>query len=473
MATPIADPLSADQSISHGKVPRRRTLVYFQWAVTATAVTILIVGIVNSWAILSNSWRLMIPWLLLVAAAEFMPLLYRPDVSLTLSVPLLLAAGMTLGPVPAGVLGFLGTWDARVFKGKIGWDRALFNRSQVALSSMAAAATFAALGGTLDDWTSVLAPCAAALVADQVVNVALVSTGIRLAGGSVSEAVRFVAQDSPWVFLATFAGLAPLAVLIAVAAERYGTVGLLAGVVPILMARQVFALLKRTSVANQQAKQQQAVIRQLNNRIESERRDERARLAMDLHDGALSELYRVHLMGEVLRQDLMYGRLLELESDVPDLREATLAATESLRGLIRDLRYSSVGAQGVSKTLDLLIDELQGRTRALFHTEIDPVNPSPSVQLLVYQVAREALENSVRHSDAQNIHVRVRQEDEYIRLVVRDDGAGFAPASVDSSSHFGLTIMAQRVEAAGGLLHIASEPGWGTQVVARLPSDEG
>jgi signal transduction histidine kinase len=237
------------------------------------------------------------------------------------------------------------------------------------------------------------------------------------------------------------------------------------------MARQVFALLKRASAANRRAKEQEVAIQQLNHRIEVERRDERARLAMDLHDGALAELYRVHLMGEVLRQDLMHGRLLELEADVPDLRNATASATDTLRALIRSLRDSSVGAQGVCKTLDLLIEELSGQTRALFHTEIAPVNASASVQLVIYQVAQEALANAVRHSDAQNIYLTLRGEDEWVRLLVRDDGCGFVRSHVDTRSHFGLSIMGQRVEKAGGLLHVASEPGWGTQVVARLPQD--
>jgi signal transduction histidine kinase len=255
----------------------------------------------------------------------------------------------------------------------------------------------------------------------------------------------------------------------ATAARLYGIAGLAAGVIPILMARQVFALLKRASIASRRAKEQEEVIEELNSRIEIERRDERARLAMDLHDGALADLYRVHLMGEVLRQDLLHGRLLELEADVPDLREATAAATDTLRALIRGLRDSSVGARGVGKTLALLVEELSSESRARFHTQISPMELPPSVQLTVYQVAREALENAVRHSDAQNIHLFLRTERDWVRLIVRDDGSGFEKWRVDTGTHFGLTIMAQRVEGAGGLLHIASEPGWGTQVVARMP----
>jgi signal transduction histidine kinase len=443
------------------------------WLVTVVTVGLLVWGVASSWSSLSESALDMIPWLLLVSAAELLPVFYLPEVNMTLSMPLLLAAGMTLGPLPAGLLGFLGSWDGRHLRGEIPWAHALFNRSQIALSSMAAAWTFHALNGTVDQWPKVLLPCFAAIAADVLINVALVSYfAVLVSGNAIGKVVKSVALDHPLLFVSTYLGLAPLALLLATADRHHGIAGLIAGVVPILMARQVFALLKRTSIANRHAREQEAMIEQLTHRIEVERRDERARLAMDLHDGALADLYRVHLMGEVLRQDLLNGRLLELEADVPDLRDATTAATDSLRELIRGLRDSSVGANGVCKTLALLVDELSSSVRARFHTDITPVDLDPSVQLLVYQVARESLENAVRHSDAQNISVTLRNESDSVRLVVRDDGIGFDRSAVDTSRHFGLAIMAQRVEAAGGMLNIASEPGWGTQVVARLPVNE-
>ena len=447
-----------------------RTLV---WLVTVVTVGLLVWGIARSWSSISESALEMVPWLLLVSAAELLPVFYMPEVNMTLSMPLLLAAGMTLGPIPTGLLGFLGSWDGRHLRGEIPWSRALFNRSQIALSSMAAAWTFHALNGAVDDWPSVLFPCVAAVLADVVINVALVSYfAVLVSGNPIGKVVKSVALDYPLLFVVTYLGLAPLALLMATAARMYGVAGLIAGVVPILMARQVFALLKRASIANRQAREQEAMIEQLNTRIEVERRDERARLAMDLHDGTLADLYRVHLMGEVLRQDLVNGRLLELEADVPELRDATTAATDSLRALIRGLRDSSVGASGVCKTIALLVEELASISRARFHTEIGPVDLQPSIQLIVYQVARESLENAVRHSDAQNISIVLRSEGDWVRLIVRDDGSGFDRAVVDTGSHFGLAIMAQRVEGVGGILNVASEPGWGTQVVARLPMTE-
>jgi signal transduction histidine kinase len=89
--------------------------------------------------------------------------------------------------------------------------------------------------------------------------------------------------------------------------------------------------------------------------------------------------------------------------------------------------------------------------------------------LLLYHLAREALSNAIRHSNATSIVLVLDQEEDAIRLRVSDDGQGFNVLGVDSSSHFGLQLMRERVELAGGLLHVDSQPGAGTTVLARLP----
>ena len=64
------------------------------------------------------------------------------------------------------------------------------------------------------------------------------------------------------------------------------------------------------------------------------------------------------------------------------------------------------------------------------------------------------------------------RDDDAIRLRVTDDGQGFSMLGVDSTSHFGLQLMRERVELAGGVLLVDSHPGEGTTVLARLPIDE-
>jgi signal transduction histidine kinase len=55
---------------------------------------------------------------------------------------------------------------------------------------------------------------------------------------------------------------------------------------------------------------------------------------------------------------------------------------------------------------------------------------------------------------------------------VKDDGVGFDPMAVDREVHFGLQLLAERVDAAQGVLYVNSQPGGGTTLVATLPADE-
>jgi signal transduction histidine kinase len=58
-----------------------------------------------------------------------------------------------------------------------------------------------------------------------------------------------------------------------------------------------------------------------------------------------------------------------------------------------------------------------------------------------------------------------------MRLMVEDDGAGFQPDLVDENLHFGLQLIRERVELAGGVLVVDSAPGAGTRIVVRLPRE--
>jgi len=244
---------------------------------------------------------------------------------------------------------------------------------------------------------------------------------------------------------------------------------LVAGMAPLLLAHQLFLRGQKLREASRAVETMNRALVDVSGRIAEERRDERLCIAGALHDEVLQPLYKVHLMGEVLRRDLSSGRLLDLEDDLPGLLEATRVAQDALRRVVRDLRDSSLGPGGLHRALKALIRNAEGSCRARISAEVDEVDGSPLVQLLAYQIVREALQNALKHSSASAIRVLVKDEGDAIRLLVEDDGQGFSPLVVDTQNHFGLQLMRERAEAAGGHLSIDSAPGAGTRVVARLP----
>ena len=80
---------------------------------------------------------------------------------------------------------------------------------------------------------------------------------------------------------------------------------------------------------------------------------------------------------------------------------------------------------------------------------------------------QEALNNVVKHADAEHASVAVRTDDGTVAIEVRDDGAGFDPSAPGAGR--GLLGMRERVEMLGGTIEIDSRPGEGTTVSSSLP----
>jgi nitrate/nitrite-specific signal transduction histidine kinase len=103
-----------------------------------------------------------------------------------------------------------------------------------------------------------------------------------------------------------------------------------------------------------------------------------------------------------------------------------------------------------------------------YHLEVaDLALPAP-IQLLSYQIAREAIQNAVKHADASNIWVTLGAADQDVELRIRDDGAGFDSSQPSPEGHYGLSIMRERAYIGGGSLDLKSAPGEGTSLTVRF-----
>lgn len=271
-------------------------------------------------------------------------------------------------------------------------------------------------------------------------------------------------------FVATYGSFGLLSVLLAQAYETVGPWALLLFAMPIVLAREAFSHGQSLDGAIGRLSVQSRALQDVDSRILDERRDERLTIAAGLHDDVLPPLFKVHLMGQVLRQELSTGRLLAMEDDLPELLRATDEANGTVRSLIRDLRrLSPLGTGGLAHTLHLLVRDLESETAMTLLAELEDARATPLIELLTYQVAREALRNALRHSNGSSVNVALRRDTDVIRLQVEDDGCGFTPGAVDQTRHFGLALMRERIELAGGILQVDSSPGKGTRVLARLP----
>ncbi|HEX5914979.1 MAG TPA: histidine kinase, partial [Rubrobacter sp.] len=298
-------------------------------------------------------------WVVLVAVAGLVPLNSGKGPALAMDLPLLLAAAFSFGPWSSGLIALLGAADVREFRHEVSFLRAIWNRSQTSLSVMSASVVFSIVGG-LGVWPRTPLAGIAALAADASVNYLIVGVGTSLRTGSaLGSSLRAMRIGSPTMFLLTYACFGFLGILIAEAYLAFEVPGLLASVAPIVLGRQAFAHRSRLDDVERSLAESSTALRRVDERIAEERRNERNRIAAALHDEVLQDLYNVTIRAQVLRQDLLNGRLLELEDDLPAVIQASEAAVEDLREVIQGLRSAAIGHAGLIETLNLFARRMQ------------------------------------------------------------------------------------------------------------------
>jgi signal transduction histidine kinase len=198
-------------------------------------------------------------------------------------------------------------------------------------------------------------------------------------------------------------------------------------------------------------------------RIVEAGQDARRRIERDLHDGAQQRLL-------ALGMTLGRARSRVDAADNPELRAFLDRAADDLQQAIGELRELARGIHPVLLTQEGLSSAL----RALAERAPLPVEVSApaqrfaeTVEATAYFLVAEAVTNAARHSRAEAVRVEVTADEDAVVVQVRDDGIG----GVDSSPALGagLVGMRDRVLAVGGTLRIASPPGGGTTLTARLP----
>ena len=196
--------------------------------------------------------------------------------------------------------------------------------------------------------------------------------------------------------------------------------------------------------------------------------EERQRLARELHDSVSQALYGIILGTDAARTllDRDPGRITEPLEYVLSLAKAGLA---EMRALIFELRPESLATEGLIAALEKQAALVQARHELVVHLTLCDEPEAPlEVKEAVYRVAQEALNNTVKHAQAERVELRLEQDAGELLLEVRDDGEGFDAAGT-FPGHLGLKSMRERIARLGGTLRIESAPGEGTRICAKIP----
>lgn len=191
--------------------------------------------------------------------------------------------------------------------------------------------------------------------------------------------------------------------------------------------------------------------------------EERQRLARNLHDAVNQSLFSAGLIAEVLPR-LWDRDQAEARRSLDDLRKLTRGAMAEMRALLAELRPSTLTDAELGELLRLLGDAFSGRTNIPATLTLKGQGVLPAeVQVAIYRLCQEALNNVMKHAEASSVEIDLNQDESSIELNIRDNGKGFDPEQI-ASGHYGLSMMYEHAEAAGVQLSIKSQPGKGTEL---------
>ena len=200
---------------------------------------------------------------------------------------------------------------------------------------------------------------------------------------------------------------------------------------------------------------------------------ERNRLARDLHDAVTQSLFSASLLADVLPQ-LWERNPDEARKRLQELRQLSRGALAEMRTLLLELRPSALTEVSLGVLLQHLTDATMGRAQIPIELTVENERPlPPDVQIGLFRLAQEALNNVAKHAEARHAQVRLiyRHEPQgtHVELRICDDGLGFDSNRM-TPGHHGITIMRERAAAIGAALWLESQPGRGTEVRVRWPA---
>jgi signal transduction histidine kinase len=213
-------------------------------------------------------------------------------------------------------------------------------------------------------------------------------------------------------------------------------------------------------------------MRELNRRTVRLQEDERRRISGEIHDavaplitGALYQTRAIRL-GFGDGTPVADGDGAAATADLDGIADLLTRAMDELHRVIFALRPPDLDDIGVVAAIERYINQVQ-RSGLKCRLELigEPPSLMPEVRLAIYRIVQEALHNALRHAAADQAVVQLETTDNTLRVIIRDNGAGFNPESAARPSALGLLSMRERAAAIGATFAVSSRPGDGTTII--------
>jgi signal transduction histidine kinase len=198
---------------------------------------------------------------------------------------------------------------------------------------------------------------------------------------------------------------------------------------------------------------------------------ERRRIAADLHDGTVQRLAGVSLSLAASANAL--GGADDAGRASSALTRAAAETRETireLRTLLVDIYPPTLQRSGLPAAMNDLVAPLRAAGIAVTLDVPEGLQLPSGTEALLYRVAQEALRNARTHGGPTTVELSIESHPRSAMLCVSDNGRGFCPDDGDDrGDHFGLRLMRDLADHAGGTLQVLSSPGHGTLVRLEVP----
>jgi two-component system sensor histidine kinase DegS len=199
--------------------------------------------------------------------------------------------------------------------------------------------------------------------------------------------------------------------------------------------------------------------------------DERQRIARELHDRVLQMLSSARLRVERCRRELPESAD-PLKSELEGVENSLDRAVTEIRNLLSETQLEDqMQAGSLERRLreELEIFSARSGFSVDFQCAVGAHNLPMPIERELYFALREGVLNAIRHSRATEMHLSLSQTRKTCEARLRDNGVGFNVSASESSNHYGLKGMRERIRKIGGELSLQSAPGKGTEIHITVP----
>lgn len=196
--------------------------------------------------------------------------------------------------------------------------------------------------------------------------------------------------------------------------------------------------------------------------------EERHRIARELHDSVSQQLFAAMMLLSALNEQSQKDATPAVQKQLKLVENIVNESQSEMRALLLHLRPTQLEGKSLKVGIEQLLKELTAKVPIEVRWEIADISLKKGIEDHLFRIVQELLSNTLRHSKASLLEVRLAVVDQVAILKVVDDGIGFNVDDVTQGS-YGLQNMRERVEEFGGTIKIISFPNQGTSVEIKIP----